>query len=96
MFPNGALRRITAAFRGAGGAGRGGAPHQQTPAKKAAAIPWEQIGAKAGSDYHGQGLSVAATGDGARLHCVFQRLEGEATAEGLWLVSTVSLICVRL
>jgi hypothetical protein len=63
---------------------------QTTPAKKAAAIPWDQVGAKAGADYHGEGLSVAATGAGARLHCVFQRLEGEATAEGLWLVSTVT------
>ena len=33
---------------------------------------------------------MAATGAGARLHCVFQRLDGEATAEGLWLVSTVT------
>ena len=27
---------------------------------------------------------------GARLRCVFQRLEGEATREGLWLTSTVT------
>jgi hypothetical protein len=63
---------------------------QTTPAKKAAAIPWDQVGAKAGADYHGAGLSVEGTGAGARLHCVFQRLEGEATGEGLWLVSTVT------
>ncbi len=63
---------------------------QNTPAKKAAAIPWDQVGAKAGADYHGEGLSVAATGAGARLHCAFQRLDGEATGEGLWLVSTVT------
>ena len=33
---------------------------------------------------------VLATAAGARLHCVFQRLDGEATGEGLWLVSTVT------
>ena len=30
-----------------------------------------------------------ASSDGARLTCAFQRLEGEATRQGLWLVSTV-------
>jgi hypothetical protein len=53
-------------------------------------IPWDQIGAKAGADYRGDGLTVASTASGARLHCVFQRLDGEATAEGLWLTSTVT------
>src|SRR5215471_4430217 len=53
-------------------------------------IPWNQIGAKAGADYQGDGLSVTPTADGARLHCVFQRLDGEATPEGLWLTSTVT------
>ena len=66
------------------------APNPQIPAKTTPAIPWDQIGAKAGADYHGDGLCVAATAEGARLHCVFQRLDGEATAEGLWLVSTVT------
>ena len=55
-----------------------------------AAIPWNQIGAKAGADYTGDGLAVSPTAQGARLHCVFQRLEGEATPEGLWLTSTVT------
>ena len=55
-----------------------------------APIPWDQIGAKAGADYKGDGLSVTPTTDGARLHCVFQRLDGEATPEGLWLTSTVT------
>jgi hypothetical protein len=55
-----------------------------------AAIPWAQIGAKAGADYHGEGLAVMPTADGARLHCVFQRLDGEATPEGLWLTSIVT------
>jgi hypothetical protein len=57
---------------------------------RAPAIPWDQIGAKAGADYHGDGLAVIPDGNDARLHCVFQRLEGEATREGLWLVSTAT------
>src|SRR2546426_9125597 len=52
-------------------------------------IPWSQIGTKAGADYQGDGLAVLPTAEGARLRCVFQRLEGEATREGLWLTSTV-------
>lgn len=63
----------------------------KTPtAKKTEVIPWDQIGAKAGADYHGNGLTVMPGGKGARLHCVFQRLDGEATPEGLWLTSTVT------
>ena len=54
------------------------------------AIPWNEIGAKAGADYQGDGLAVTPTGSGALLHCVFQRLDGEATPEGLWLTSTVT------
>ena len=54
------------------------------------AIPWNQIGAKAGADYKGDGLAVTPTESGARLQCVFQRLDGEATPEGLWLTSTVT------
>src|SRR5437667_3166844 len=53
-------------------------------------LPWSQIGAKAGADYQGDGLAVSPTAEGARLRCVFQRLEGEATWEGLWLTSTVT------
>jgi hypothetical protein len=56
----------------------------------AAAIPWSQIGAKAGADYNGDGLAVTPTESGARLHCVFQRLDGVATSQGLWLTSTVT------
>ena len=55
------------------------------PAKASQAIPWSQLGAKAGADYQGDGLAVSPTAEGARLRCVFQRLEGEATHEGLWL-----------
>jgi hypothetical protein len=54
------------------------------------AIPWNEIGAKAGANYQGDGLVVTSTAAGARLHCVFQRLDGEATPEGLWLTSTVT------
>jgi hypothetical protein len=54
------------------------------------AIPWCQIGAKAGADYQGDGLAVMPTDFGARLRCVFQRLDGEATTQGLWLTSTVT------
>src|SRR5712691_5277541 len=57
------------------------------PAKTS--IPWSQLGAKAGADYKGDGLAVIATAEGARLRCAFQKLEGEATREGLWLTSTV-------
>src|SRR6266568_650998 len=57
------------------------------PAKTS--IPWSQLGAKAGADYQGDGLAVSPNAGGARLRCVFQRLEGEATREGLWLTSTV-------
>jgi hypothetical protein len=53
-----------------------------------APIPMDQIGAVAGKQYQGDGLSVAATPEGVRLRCVFQKLEGEATPQGLWLTST--------
>jgi hypothetical protein len=55
----------------------------------------EQLGAVAGKQYDGDGLSVAATPDGARLRCVFQRLEGEATFQGLWLTSTFTNLTDR-
>jgi hypothetical protein len=53
-----------------------------------AAIPFDQIGAVAGKQYSGDGLAVTASADGARLHCAFQRLNADATTEGLWLAST--------
>ncbi|MCX6917183.1 MAG: hypothetical protein NT167_29785, partial [Verrucomicrobia bacterium] len=59
-----------------------GAPSKSEP------IPMDQIGAVAGKQYHGDGLSVAATPEGARLRCIFQKLEGQVTREGLWLSST--------
>src|SRR5438552_3226644 len=60
------------------------------PAKASPTIPWPQIGAKTGADYRGEGLAALPTAAGARLRCVFQRLEAEATREGLWLTSTGS------
>ena len=65
-------------------------PDSAATAPAKTSIPWSQIGAKAGADYQGDGLAVSPTAGGARLRCVFQRLEGEATREGLWLTSTVT------
>ena len=62
----------------------------QSATNTPSAIPWNQIGAKAGVNYQGDGLAVTPTEFGAHLHCVFQRLDGEATSEGLWLTSTVT------
>ncbi len=52
-----------------------------------APIPLCQNGARAGADYEGKGLSVTPAEGGIQLRCVFQRLEGKATSEGLWLSS---------
>src|SRR6185503_8564538 len=62
----------------------------QEQAAPATPIPWNEIGAAASKQYQGDGLAVAATEEGARLHCVFQKLEGHATRDGLWLVSTTA------
>src|SRR5262245_14813305 len=53
------------------------------------AIRWTDVGSTVGAQYSGNSLGVTSTEDGARLRCVFQHLEGEATREGLWLSSTV-------
>lgn len=52
--------------------------------------PQDEVGAKAGVDYQGGGLGVTPSLGGARLYCIFQGLEGEATTGGLWLTSTVT------
>ena len=53
-------------------------------------IPWDDLGAKATAQYSGDGLAVFPAENGAvRLRCVFQRLAGEVTSDGLWLSSTV-------
>src|ERR1019366_3181146 len=53
-----------------------------------AAIPISDIGVRATANYQGDALGVTATSDGARLGCGFQKLDGHATPEGLWLEST--------
>jgi hypothetical protein len=58
--------------------------------RPSAAVPLAELGARAGQYYAGAGLAVQTTEDGARLTCLFQRLEGEVTKEGLWLRSTVN------
>jgi hypothetical protein len=57
---------------------------------KSHVIPWEQIGAKASAEFQRDGLAVMPTSNGARLHCISQQLDGEATTGGLWLTSTVN------
>src|SRR5687767_4211157 len=52
-------------------------------------IPWAQLGANATAQYSGDGLGVIGTPRGAQLRCVLQKLEGEVTAAGLSLRSTV-------
>jgi hypothetical protein len=69
---------------------QGVGPSLHAPRSDAPLLPWSQIGAKAGADYQGDGLAVSPTAEGVRLRCVFQRLEGEATREGLWLTSSVT------
>ena len=56
-----------------------------TPAKF---ILMTDLGATADAQYHGDGLTVVPTPEGVRLRCVFQKLEGQVTDEGLWLSST--------
>jgi hypothetical protein len=59
-----------------------------TAAANPSAIALDQIGATVEKRYAGDGLSVCATNGGARWRCVFQKMEGEVTREGLWLTST--------
>jgi len=51
-------------------------------------IPLDQLGAVATQQVEGNSLSITPAENGARLRCAFQRLEGRATPEGLWLTST--------
>ncbi len=51
------------------------------------AIPFSGIGAKATADYKGDALAITPTADGAHLRAGFQKLEAEATPEGLWISS---------
>ena len=63
-------------------------PAQSVPAHDAQPIAWNDLGAKATAQYSGDGLAVSPTAKGAKLRCVFQKLEGEVTAKGLSLSST--------
>lgn len=63
-------------------------PSTDHPPERPEPIPMAQLGKVAGRQVRGDGLSLTANDDGARLRCQLQRLEGQATAEGLWLTST--------
>jgi hypothetical protein len=57
-----------------------------------ATIPLSEIAAAVQKQYHGDGLAVRAGAGGAALRCVFQKLEGQVTAKGLWLSSTADQV----
>ncbi len=65
-------------------------PARRDTASQTQPIAWNELGAKATGQYSGDGLAVNAIANGARLRCVFQKLEGEVTPMGLWLNSTAS------
>ena len=52
------------------------------------AIPLSGIGAKATADYKGDAIGITATATGATLRSGFQKLDADASADGLWLHST--------
>jgi hypothetical protein len=52
------------------------------------AIPFDQTGPAAGNQYTGEGLSITRSAEGAILRCVFQKMEGRVTRDGLWLTAT--------
>src|SRR6266581_4196569 len=53
-------------------------------------IHMAELSSKIAVQNPGDNLSVVPSPEGAHLHCIFQKLEGEATTEGLWLTSTAS------
>src|SRR4051812_28322282 len=61
---------------------------ESDPSQDTQPFAWNELGAKATAEYSGDGLAVNATAKGARLRCVFQKLEGEVTPKGSWLNST--------
>jgi hypothetical protein len=67
-----------------------GSQPSSNAAQTSQSIPWNALGTKATTQYSGDGLRITAMPNAARLRCVFQKLEAEATAEGLWLISTAS------
>ncbi len=64
------------------------APAPGTGPTGSASIPVDQLGAAAQKQYSGDGIGITPTANGARLKALFQRLEGEATTERLWVRST--------
>ena len=50
--------------------------------------PFQEIGAKATADYHGNAIGIHSTPKGAQLLTAFQKLSGTVTREGLRLEST--------
>ena len=64
--------------------------------EQSVSLPFSEIGAKATADYQGDALGITATAEGARLRCGFQKLDGHATTEGLWLTSTAPNSAGRL
>ena len=52
------------------------------------AIPFEQLGAAASKRYTGDGLSITQGAEGVSMRCVFQKMQGRVTSQGLWLTST--------
>lgn len=60
------------------------------PSESSARIPLDQLGAVATKQVGGNSLLITATpqNGSAHLRCAFQRLQGHATPEGLWLRST--------
>jgi hypothetical protein len=77
-----AATRLTTPAAGISTPGPGGSASQK-------AIPWSEAGAAPRAQYPGDGLRITPTEQGARVHCALQRLDGEASREGLWLTSTV-------
>ena len=71
-----------------GSSAGGPEPLEANPKHKNPLTPLDGLGAKATAQYAGDGLMVSATPGGARLACVFQKLAGELTEEGLCLSST--------
>ncbi len=53
-----------------------------------APIPFNQLGAKATADYHGDAIGINKIDGGARLHTGFQKLSGTVTSNGLRIIST--------
>ena len=60
---------------------------EDQPAEKPA-IPFSELGARATTDYRGNGMGISASPDGAELSTIFQKLKGKVTPYGLRLLST--------